>query len=353
MGIAVALAGYATVLAVAGPRWLTSARWVDRAPRLAIAAWQALCASIVLAAMLAGLALTVPTVRVSGGLAHLLDACVMALRARYATPGGVIIGTIGGLLALAIGARFLACLTATLRQTGQLRRRQRDALTLLGRPDPALGALVIDHPTPVAYCLPGRSRRIVLSTAALAVLDDVRLAAVLAHERAHLRHRHDLVIAAAMAFDRAFPHVPAFRHARDHVTRLVELAADDAASCTADRLAVADAILTLAHHPATAAAGALAAAETATGRRVRRLLAPHRPLRRAYAALGIATMAAILAAPAAIATQPALAAADMGCCATGSAVAAPRHPGMDPADCRPACPPPRPPACAGATCPGT
>src|SRR6266700_2026522 len=47
---------------------LARARWADRAPRLAVAAWLALTGSAVASVALGGAALVVPTVRVSAGL---------------------------------------------------------------------------------------------------------------------------------------------------------------------------------------------------------------------------------------------------------------------------------------------
>lgn len=299
MAAALALTGYAVVLALFGPP-LLAGRWADRAPRLAIAAWQAVCASIVAAVVFAGLALTVPSIEIGGRLF-----CAVRCAPGYATPGGAAAAVAGGGAAVIVAVRLLACLAATLRRTARQRRRQLDAVAVLGHPDPELDAVLVDHPSPVAYCLPGRGRRVVLSTAALAVLDDAQLAAVLAHERAHLRHRHDLVIAVATAYARAFPYVPAFRHAREEIVRLVELAADDAAG--PDRLAVAGAILSLAHRPAPVPA--LAAAGTAAGQRVRRLLAPPRPLSRPQAVLGAVAIAAMAVLPAMVAAEPGVAAA--------------------------------------------
>ncbi|MDI5982844.1 M48 family metalloprotease, partial [Amycolatopsis magusensis] len=67
----------------------------------------------------------------------------------------------------------------------RVRRRQRDLLALLGREDPAApGAVVVDHPAPMAYCVPGLRPRIVVSSGTLAMLDAGQLAAVLGHERA-------------------------------------------------------------------------------------------------------------------------------------------------------------------------
>ncbi len=83
---AVALLGYAALLLTAGPGALARARWPEGAPRLAIAAWFALTGSAVASVLAGGLALMVPTVRVSADLAGLLAACVMALRSQYAHP---------------------------------------------------------------------------------------------------------------------------------------------------------------------------------------------------------------------------------------------------------------------------
>ena len=113
MIVAGALLGYALLLAVAGPRLLTRRGWAERAPRLGIIAWQSLTATVLAAVALAGLALVMPTVRVSADLANLLQACVMALRAQYATPGGAAAGATGAVLALAVLGRAGYCLIAT------------------------------------------------------------------------------------------------------------------------------------------------------------------------------------------------------------------------------------------------
>jgi Zn-dependent protease with chaperone function len=61
------------------------------------------------------------------------------------------------------------------------------------------GLLVFCYAVAVAwillYCVPGRLPTIVVTTGALAVLEPEQLAAVLAHERAHLAGRHHLLLA--------------------------------------------------------------------------------------------------------------------------------------------------------------
>lgn len=58
---------------------------------------------------------------------------------------------------------------------------------------------------PLAYCLPGVRSRVVVSEGTLTTLSDNEVAAILTHERAHLRARHDLVLEMFTAVHAAFP----------------------------------------------------------------------------------------------------------------------------------------------------
>ena len=95
--------------------------------------------------------------------------------------------------------------------------------------DPALGAHALDHDTPAAYRLPGRRVRIVLTRGTLELLTDQQLAAVLAHERAHVAGRHHLARTAADALAAAFPFLLLARLAAREAPLLLETAADDRA----------------------------------------------------------------------------------------------------------------------------
>ena len=69
----------------------------------------------------------------------------------------------------------------------------RDAYRLAASLPASCGELaVIEHPGPRAHAVPGRPGRIVVSTGLLRGLDAGQRRAVLAHERAHLTHRHHL-----------------------------------------------------------------------------------------------------------------------------------------------------------------
>jgi Zn-dependent protease with chaperone function len=316
---AVALLGYAALLLTAGPGALARARWSDGAPRLAIAAWFALTGSAVASVLAGGLALMVPTVRVSADLAGLLAACVMALRSQYAHPGGAALTGAGAVLALAVLARITWCTARALAQAAGERRRHRLRLSLVGRPDPRLGAVIVRHHEPAAYCLPGNGSRIVVTTGAIGALDEGQLRAVLAHERAHLRGRHHLLVNLAGALNAAFPRVPAFRIAREQVTRLAELRADDAASAAAHRLTVAGALLNLG---AGVPAAALGASGTADAARVRRLIDGPAAISRTRAAAVTSAVAAVVLVPLLLLAGPAASARGMNYCPHGPAVAA-------------------------------
>jgi Zn-dependent protease with chaperone function len=188
---------------------------------------------------------------------------------------------------------LLAALAAAL----QARRRQRELLTLLAHGDPKVpGALVVDHPSAAAYCLPGLRSRIVVSVGTLELLGRRELAAVLAHERAHLRERHDLVLLPFTALRRAFPHSATCTDAYSSVALLVEMLADDRALRGRPARELVSALVrfgTAGTCPAPA--GALAAGEGEVAARVTRLLKPVRPLP-AVAVLAICLSAALLVA---------------------------------------------------------
>jgi Zn-dependent protease with chaperone function len=157
---------------------------------------------------------------------------------------------------------------------------------------------VLDHPTPTAYCLPGPRRRVVLTRGALRALPQDELEAVLAHERAHLRARHDLVLEFFLVLHGAAPswlRTPAALH---EVRLLVEVLADRAARRTVGAIPLARALVTLAGgtHPE---AGLGATDDPSSTRDRMTLLAePGAPLALRAAMLGFA--AAVVLAPIAL-----------------------------------------------------
>jgi Peptidase family M48 len=310
---ALCLSAYAWLLLTTGASLLARARWPDRAPRLAIAAWLALNGSAIGSVILVGVALVVPTARVSGHLADLLATCVHSLRARYAHPGGATLTGAGAALTLAVATRVCWCAARALAAAWRAAQQHCRQLRAVGRADQRLGAVVVDYNEPAAYCLPGARRPIVLTTAAIDALDEAQLTAVLAHERAHQRGRHHLLVLIAGSLAAAFPRVPAFRHGHDQVMRLAELLADDAAAKTSPRLTVAEALLALSA-PTVAAPLALGAGGSTTGTRIKRLLRTSAPLSRPREMAGMVTLTAMIVFPFLALAGPVLTLIGTRCC---------------------------------------
>ena len=128
---------------------------------------------------------------------------------------------------------------------------------------------MLDVAQPLAYCLPGVRSRVVVSEGTLSTLADAEVAAILSHERAHLRARHDLVLEAFTAVHAAFPRLVRSTNALGAVQLLVELLADDAAVRATGRTPLARALVACAS--GRAPSGALAAGGPSTVLRVRRL----------------------------------------------------------------------------------
>ncbi|MES2092891.1 MAG: M56 family metallopeptidase [Actinomycetota bacterium] len=300
MTIGLILVAYALVLSLVVPPLLRRASWVDRAPRLAIATWQALTVAIVGSLTLGGVAWALPMQGLGGrGLGELLVACVMALRRQYSSPIGAAVGFGGALLAVLVLARCLWSIGATGARMTRERSAHRRVLDLVGRPDPERGIVILDSPRAAAYCMPGLHRRTVVTTAALHALSDDELSAVLAHERSHLAERHDLALAFSVALAVAFAGLAPFRTAAAETARLVELRADDVAAARTHRLTIAAALLAVASvAPHAVPAASLGAAGVGAGARVRRLLPPGDPVGRFLVSVLSLSAALLLAAPA-------------------------------------------------------
>jgi bla regulator protein blaR1 len=308
--IAAVLLGYAACVGTLGARVLGRAGWTARAPLLGIVTYLAAGWSVLAALGLAGLTLAVHATALGGGLSHLIGACVLRLRAMYATPGGAAIAGLGLILAGAVAARTALTAASHLRTTGRQALRHAQTARLVGHPEPALGAVLVEHPEPAAYCVSGRHPMVIVTTGALRALDTGQLDAVLAHERAHLAGRHHRLLAMARIAGQVLPFLPLMRDADAQVARLVELHADDAATRASDPRSLATALVVLA--TGASPEPALAAAATDAVQRIHRLLGPAEQLGRAHRQLLRATAAALALAPVMLALAPAVAALALG-----------------------------------------
>jgi Zn-dependent protease with chaperone function len=307
--VAAVLLVYAACAGTLGARMLGRARWPARAPLLAIITYLAAAWSVVAALGLAGLTLAVHATALGSELSQLIGACVLRLRDAYATPGGAAAAGLGLTLAAAVMARAVVTAVTHLRAVRQHALRHAQTARLVGHPEPALGAILVDHDQPVAYCIAGPDPTVILTTAALRTLNPDQVDAVLAHERAHLASHHHRLLAIARIGRQILPFLPLMRDADTQVTRLVEMHADDAATADRDTRPLATALVVLA---AAGPAPGLAAAATDAVQRIQRLLRPAEPLSRIRRQLLHAGAAALALTPVLLALTPAIVALVLG-----------------------------------------
>ena len=310
MTVAAILLAYAAIVGTLGARMLARARWPVRAPLLGVVTYLAAAWSVLATLGLAGLTLAVHATALGGALSTVIGACVLRLRATYATPGGAAAAAAGLVLSAAVVAWTALTAAHHLRAAGRQARRHEQTARLVGRPDPALGAVLVEHPQPTAYCVAGRQPTVILTTGALLALDAGQLDAVLAHERAHLTWRHHRLLAMARIGRRALPFLPLMRDTEAQVERLVELHADDTAARARDPRSLATALVVLA--ASASPAPALAAAATDAVQRINRLLRPAEPLGTFRRQLLRALAAGLALLPVALALAPAVLALALG-----------------------------------------
>jgi hypothetical protein len=115
-------------------------------------------------------------------------------------------------------------------------------------------------------------RRIVISSSLGGLLTPLERKAVIAHERAHVRGWHSVILLLAQSLVHAFGRIPPVREAASCIVVSLELAADDAAVIeVGDPLVVASALERMASPPGLSVGHALAAADTEVATRARRL----------------------------------------------------------------------------------
>ena len=270
MLLAAGVLGAGLLLLVAVVPRFAAASWPHRSPALALVLWQA-CG---LAAGMVAIEIAFTLALAPAGDTHVAALDRLLTDGVGTLPWWAYVAAAAGLLLL---LRLLFSLLLSTSRVLASRRRHRALVDLVATRNPLLAdTRVVDHDVPVAYCLPGLRSRLVLSRGVLAVLSEDELRAVLAHERAHLDQRHDLVVLPFAALAATFPRLGPVLAARDAVSLLVEMLADDRAVRRHDRSALARALWQVSS--AQVPSGGLAAAGNDVVVRARRLLAPARPL---------------------------------------------------------------------------
>ena len=303
LAASIVLAALALLLAWPVPIVLGHAAWPTRSPAVGLILWQ----SIALAGGLSmiGALLTFGLAPFGGDLVssavgfthldgrpelwHLLALCAAVL----------------------LTAHLVFNLVATIVRSERQRRRHAQLLALLSSPLTPTTRL-IDSATPVAYCLPGALSSVTVFSAGLvALLSPAELDAVIAHEKAHVTQRHDIVLIAFRAWYSSLPWFPIAYRAQREVGLLVEMLADDHARRSVDDAVLANAIVIAGSGGADAVAddSAFTAGASASDLRARVTRLASTPLPLAAEALVVAGAAALLGVPTALLFAPAVLAA--------------------------------------------
>lgn len=311
-----------TVSALAGP-WVLrrAAPALVRVPRISVVLLTGSVLGWVLAALALGPLLawiTSGPVVLPGSAADVCQRCLAAANPFPTASLDTGIPAVALLALPALGAAGFALMV--LAETQRRRRatmRTSERLRTRAEPHRVLGhrVLVVEDARPFALTLPRRHGGIVVSVGALQALRRDELAAVLAHEHAHLRQHHHLVTTTVASICRPLRWLPLMTAAEDALGHYLEIAADDAARRRVGTPALASALLALGEHAPRGEDGrALDGALHALGPdRIRHLVQPQTGRSGLLAALTTTSYLAALVVMAATVYLPYLVAALSGC----------------------------------------
>jgi len=301
------LAGLAIALAWPVPVWLSRASFTSRSPFTTLIFWQAIALAGGLSMIGSMLIWAIAPLgdNLLAGLGGLWD--VFSGRLSADRLGPVHLFALSA--AVLLGLHLVFTLLLTWVRVNRHRSRHRKLLALLSNPAPSdARTVVVQHDAPVAYCLPGLTSSVtVVSRGLLDALDPAGLRAVLAHERAHLDQRHDLLVLAFESWHQALPWLPTSKLARGAVHELIEMLADDAALRQVDSAVLLRALITAAtgQAPPPGAASGLPEGDL-SAQRLKRLITPAPRLPKTSRIALVAAATLLVVAPTVLLVAPAL-----------------------------------------------
>jgi Zn-dependent protease with chaperone function len=230
--------------------------------RLPPAEWARACAGLLAAGAIvveASLAIqAAPTMLRIAGLEDIADLC------EHVAPGGPPVG-----IAAATAAGVIALL-ASRAALGVRRHRMARVAQELGWQGRLGGHQLVVLPSEelVAFSTAGRPGQVVMSRGLITALSDDELAAVLRHEVAHVRHRHQRYLLLARVVERSLGLLPMVRRGVTALRCAVERWADEAAAGprSSNRASVHAALLRVAELAAMPDIAAFTAPETVAER---------------------------------------------------------------------------------------
>lgn len=223
----------AALLMVLAPWLLARGNWQVARPRLALGAW--------FTALFTGVALVAAAL-----VGTVLAATSLAVAADSGRAGGGALVTVVAWVSLTGAGAFIGLVSGLSQPLVDSYRRSLRRLSPVATDREDRGAFTLvrfNSEEFLAVAVPGRRPEILLSSALEAHLTPEQLRAVLAHEYAHLRHRHGLAVRIAELNALCLPRwVPAGNALRRATLLLVELAADDVAAGQAGARTLAGAL---------------------------------------------------------------------------------------------------------------
>lgn len=248
MSVAACLLLFSFVVLAVGPPVLRRLTQTGDSPRLGVAAWLTAIVSVLVSWVAATLFTVADLVHHWNHPGSVLAHCLTTLRGLAAGNAGTAL-QLGLLILIGLSAATVTISAARLvRMLMRIRHQTHghaSAVHLVGRRQTGLDAVIIDAAEPVAYCIAGRPHAVVITSGALATLTKPQLEAILTHERAHLDGRHPEIVAVARSLAKTFPGRRLMTEGAHHISRLLEMCADDAAAREHGRQPILDGILAL------------------------------------------------------------------------------------------------------------
>jgi Zn-dependent protease with chaperone function/uncharacterized membrane protein len=294
--VVVGLLLYSMAMLVVAPPLLRALTYSGNAPRLAVVTWLSAIGTVVVSWLATAVMVIIEVI---GHWTHprtVAASCLARLQRTISGDAGIgpqiTLVVIAAAFAVAVAIIGMRLASAVLGMRARAHEHAR-AVRLVGHPTGDANVVMVEAAKPAAYCVAGRPPAIVVTSAARAALDDRQLAAVLAHERAHLAGHHAAIVSALRALAAVFPRLRLITEGAQQVSQLLEMCADDVATRRHSSRALLSGLVALS---TTAPAGALAAADLAVLARAERLATPPEGSTKVKTRAALTSVIAIMAA---------------------------------------------------------
>jgi Zn-dependent protease with chaperone function/uncharacterized membrane protein len=296
ISVVVGLLLYSMAMLVAAPPLLRALTSSGNAPRLGVVTWLSAIGTVVGSWLATAVMVIVEMISHWTHPRTVAASCMARLQRTISGDAGIApqitLVVIAAAFTVAVAIIGMRLATAVLGMRARAHEHAR-AVRLVGHHTGEANVVVVEAAKAAAYCVAGRPPAIVVTSAARAALDDRELAAVLAHERAHLAGHHAAIVSALRALAAVFPRLSLITEGAQQVSRLLEMCADDVAARRHSGGALLSGLVALC---TAAPAEALAAADVAVLARAERLATPPEGTAKVRTRAALASVIAMMAA---------------------------------------------------------